>query len=141
MFRTGMVCLTIWTGFNLVLALGIVIAMSFFGQHAPGMFILLERSELAQIDPRAIATINGLAVLTNASITSLCLLSLAVIWIGLAKRRRWAFWAVAISLMFVQVFGFVSDTYFGNVNLLANLASTSILILGLCLTGYSFLKR
>jgi hypothetical protein len=59
---------------------------------------------------------------------------LCLIWLVIAKGLRWSFAAVAISMGTVQVFGFISDTFFDNKNLVANIISTAVLVLGLVLS-------
>ena len=64
-----------------------------------------------------------------------CLLMLYVTWSRVAVGVKSAFWAVAIAAGFLQVFGFEGDAYLGGRNLLANVVSSAVLLVGLGLSG------
>jgi len=130
MLRTGAVLLSLWTGFNLILALGILFMLLVLGKNAPCLLILYDDMRAVGMDPRALATINALAVVFNACAAAICALSLAVIWVALVRRAVWAFWALAGSLLFLQVAGFASDAFLSHKNLVANIVSSSLLLLG-----------
>lgn len=141
MLRVGTLILTMWTGFNLVLALCILFAILVLGKNAPALLILYGDTHATGMDPRALSTINALAVIFNACAAALCGLALAVIWFALLHKARWAFWSVAASLAFVQAAGFASDSYLGDKDLLANIASSLLLLFGLVLVAFGLLRR
>ena len=130
MLRTGAILLSLWTGFNLVLALSILFMVLVLGKNAPCLLILYDDIRAVGIDPRALATINGLAIVFNGCAAAICALSLAVIWVPLVRGATWAFWALAGSLLFLQAGGFASDSFFAHKNLVANVVSSSLLLLG-----------
>ena len=130
MLRTGAILLSLWTGFNLVLALSILFMVLVLGKNAPCLLILYDDIRAVGMDPRALATINGLAVVFNGCAAAICALSLAVIWVPLVRGATWAFWALAGSLLFLQAVGFASDSFFAHKNLVANVVSSSLLLLG-----------
>ena len=130
MLRTGAVFLSLWTGFNLILALGILFMLLVLGKNAPCLLILYDDVRAVGMDPRALATINALAVVFNACVAAICALSLAVIWVALVRHAVWAFWALAGSLLFLQAAGFASDSFLSHKNLVANIVSSSLLLLG-----------
>ena len=134
MLKSGIVFLSVWSGFNLLLALSIIGSMTIGGNNAPGLMILFDDSSGEGIETRSLATINALAILFNASAVSLCSLSLILTWRLIRERCRWAFYSVASCLLFLQMFGFVSDSYFESRNLLLNLLSSALLLLGILLT-------
>lgn len=133
MTKIGLGLLYMWIGFNLVLALSIVVSMVLLNTNAPALTILFDSSSIKTITPNALKTINALAILMNATIVSLCSLSLVLIWKGLLKQK-WVFITLGFCLGFVQLIGFVSDNYLENKNLLANGISTAILLSGLFLS-------
>jgi len=141
MLRTGAILLSLWTGFNLILALGILFMILVLGQNAPCLLILFGDIRAAGMDPRALATINGLAVVCNACAAAICALSLTVIWLALIKREMWAFWALVGSLIFVQVAGFASDSFFAHKNLVANIISSSLLLLGFAAVATNLFRK
>jgi hypothetical protein len=129
MLRLGCIVLSVWTGFQLLLALGIVIAMTVLGHHAPALTILFLPNE--PIETRALATIDSLAILGNSLIVAYCAAILVMTWAGVRRGVRWAFFAVAGSLLFVQFAGFTSDVPLGGRDLKLNLVSTALLLAGL----------
>src|ERR1700694_5309702 len=124
MLRAGAILLTLWTAFNLALALGVLFMLLVLGRNSPALLILYGSIQGQGLDPRALATINALAVVCNAAIAATCTLSLAVIWIALVRRTVWAFWSTAGCLLFLQVARWASDSLFYHQGLLPNLASS-----------------
>jgi hypothetical protein len=141
MLRTGAILLSLWTGFNLILALGILFMVLVLGKNAPCLLILYDDIRAAGMDPRALATINALAVVFNACAAAICASSLAVIWIALTRREVWAFWALAGSLFFLQAAGFASDSFFAHKNFVPNIISSSLLLLGFAVTATSVFRK
>jgi hypothetical protein len=144
--RIGAILLSIWGGLNLLLATASIIAICGFGQNSPGLMMMMDESEVRQLDPKWLGLINGLAVFCNTWDAAFCLLVLVVIWTGLVKEARWAFWGLLVSLGFLQAFAFVAYSYFearylranvATVNLVANGFSTVLLVAGLGLSGYA----
>ena len=131
MLRAGAILLSIWTGLNLVLALGIFFMLLVLGKNAPALLILYGDLQATDMDPRALATINGLAVVFNACAAAICRLSLSVIWAALRRAAPWAFWSLVICLGFLQAAGFASDSFFHHKNLLANVGSALLLLSGI----------
>jgi hypothetical protein len=131
MLRAGAILLSLWTGFNLALALGILFMMLALGKNAPCLILLFGKMQAAGMEPRALATINGLAVVFNGCAAAICGLSLSIIWVALRRRARWAFWSLAICLGFLQAAGFASDSFFHYKDLAANVGSSVLLLSGL----------
>ena len=87
MLRAGAILLSIWTGLNLVLALGILFMLLMLRDKCARVAHPLHGDlQAAGIDPRALATINGLAVVFNACAAAICGLSLSVIWVAFAAQ-------------------------------------------------------
>jgi hypothetical protein len=135
MLRAGAILLSLWTGFNLVLALGILFMLLVLGKNAPALLILYGNLQAEGMDPRALATINALAVMFNACTASICALSLAMVWFGVVRRAVWAFWSLVGCLTFLQAAGFASDAFLGNKDLLANALSSLVLLCGIFCIG------
>jgi hypothetical protein len=140
MLRAGAILLSLWTGFNLVLALAILFLLLVRGQNAPCLLILYGNTQPVGLDLRALATINALAVLLNACAAAICALSLSVIWLALVRRAVWAFWSLSASLLFLQVAGFASDRFLGDKDLPANVASSLLLLVGVCFTAIGMFR-
>jgi hypothetical protein len=141
MLRAGAILLSLWTGFNLLLALGILLMLLVLGKNAPCLLILYGDIHAVGIDPRALATINALAVVFNGCAAAICALSLVVIWMALVRREVWAFWALAGSLLFLQAAGFASDSFFAHKNLVANVVSSSLLLLGFAASAGAIFRK
>ncbi len=139
MLRFGAILLSLWTGFNLVLAVGILFMLLVLGKNAPALLILYGDLRAEGMDPRALATINALAVMFNACAASICALSLAMIWFAVVRKALWAFWCLAGCLGFLQAAGFASDTFLGNKDLWANAISSLVLLCGLFSAGIAIL--
>ncbi len=119
--------LYVWTGFNLLLALGILASILVFHRDPPALSILFDESRRRALAPDVRATVTALAVLANALIFAFSALILVLVH---ARAHRVA---VAGALVTVQLFGFASDAFLGNRNLVANLISSGVLGLGLVL--------
>ena len=140
MLRAGAILLSLWAGFNLALALGILFMLLVLGKNAPALLILYGDIQATGMDPRALATLNALAVMFNACAAAIGALSLSVIWVALIRKAVWAFWSLAVCLSFLQAAGFASDMFLGNKDLLANAASSLLLFGGLSLTAIGMLR-
>ena len=92
------------------------------------------------MDPRALSTINALAIMFNACAASICALSLAMIWFAIVRKAVWAFWCLAGCLGFLQAAGFASDTFLGNKDVLANAISSLLLFCGIFSVGIAILN-
>lgn len=134
MRRVGLGLLLTWSGLNLLLALGIVVAIAALGQHPPGLRILLTPERIAALPPDVLGTFDALGILANAVIAGFCGLVVVVVRRGVAAGERWAWWAVAVTTVFVQANGFVSDAFLEHRDLVPNLVSTVLLLTGLGLT-------
>jgi hypothetical protein len=130
--KAGAVLLSIWCGLNMAVALGVT-AMTLAGRDAPALSLVLADAEVRALDPRLVAVVDAQAALANPCILALAALVLVVVWTSLVARARWALPALAATLIPLQAFGFVSDAYLHNRNLVANVASTVILLTALVL--------
>src|SRR5262245_38345756 len=141
MIRTGAIVLSLWTGANLILSLGILFWILVLGHNAPALTILYEDTLVVGMDPRALATINGMAVILNACSAAICALSLAVIWVPLLQKQAWAFWGLSGSLLFLQAAGFASDSFFHHKDLPLNIVSSLLLLSGIVLAGAAIFRN
>jgi hypothetical protein len=140
MLRAGAVILTFWAGVRLVLAVGILAMLLVFGKNA---LVLVPYGDIQGrgVDARALATINALAVLCNAAIAGMCLLSLTVIWFALVRRAAWAVWSLAACVFFLQGASFFSDALLHNPDLLGNVAASSIPVVGIIVAAIDVFRR
>ena len=141
MLRAGAIVLTVWSGFNVVLAASILTALTVFRKHAPILFIVFAEAEVPALDARFLAASRALALLFNASTAAMSALALCVIWCALAKGQPWAFWALLVCGAFVQAMGFVADAAIGTKTLAPNLVLTALFVAGIALTGFGIFLR
>jgi hypothetical protein len=94
--KAGLAILTLWCGFQVLLAAGIVGAMTFLGANAPAISVFLTPAQLAAVDPAVLGVLNSVAILANALIVALCGLVLVVVW---RERSRWALHAISAALL------------------------------------------
>jgi hypothetical protein len=142
MLRAGVLILTLWMGFRLLVALSILFKLLVLGKNSPALIILYGTMQGTGLDPRALATINGLAVVANASIAALSILSLVVIWSALMRRAVWAFWSLAGSLLFVEVVRWAGEYFFYRQgNLLADAAVFLPVLAGIACAAIGVFRR
>ncbi len=141
MLRVGAIILTFWAGVRLLLALGILAMLLVFSKNAPVLVVLYGDIQGSGVDPRALATINALAVLCNAAIAAMCLLSLTVIWCALMRRVAWAVWSLAACVFFLQGASFFSDALLHDPDLLGNAAASSIPVVGIIFAAVGVSRR
>lgn len=134
--KTGAVLISLWSGFNLLLALGILVAMA-LGKNPPSVGMVFSDAEASMLDQRALGLISALAVLFNACAVCFCTLVLALTWKGVVAGSRASLAAIAVAFGFLQPAAFWSDSYLGHHNLAANLVSTLVIAAGLafCAVG------
>ena len=135
MLRVGVVVITVWAGINLLMGLTVLVNLFFVGPHPLISRVVFSEAELAQLDPRVVATIRSLAILLNASVVAGGILVLVIAWRGLARGEPWAWWTLAGTLAFVQAMQFTGDAAIGNRTLPASVLMSAMAVLGLLLAG------
>ena len=129
--RVGAVLVSVWSGINLVLAIGVLAWITLAGRDAPCLSVLLDDAVYRAMDPRAIAVVNALAVIGNAGLAATCALVLAIAWLAPPSRARWSWPTLAAITIPLQGMGFVSDAYLDHRDWLINVGSTAVLAAGL----------
>jgi hypothetical protein len=141
MLRAGAILLTVWTGLKLAISLGILFMLLALGKNSPALLILYGDAQGKGLDPRALATINGLAVVANASIAALSIMSLIVIWAALVRRAVWAFWSLATALLFLEVVRWLGESSFYQENLLGDAATLLPTLAGITCAAIGLFRR
>ena len=112
------------------------------GKNSPALILLYGDAQGKGLDPRALATIDALAVVANASIAALSLLSIIVIWAALVRRAVWAFWALAVSLLFLELVRWVGESvYYHQDNLLGEAATLLPTVAGIACAAIGVFRR
>ena len=115
------VLLTLWAGLNFLVAAFVTLS-TVLGQPPPALAI--------HSDP--VAVVKAQAALANPLIMAVTAWVLLLTW----RRPNESAVPLALTLVPIQAFGFVSDHFIGNANLTANLISSALLLVGLI-----FLRR
>lgn len=140
MSKRGSIVLSIWSGINFFLASLILTIVVFLNGNSPLLVMVFEKSEIARLDARVISALNCLTILYNSCAAALSVLALFIIWSGLINGKRWAFWALLITIGFVEILAFVASAEVGNVRWQVNVVLSVLYIVGIGLSGYSIFK-
>jgi len=142
MRKRGSIILSIWSGINIFLASLILTIVVFHFGNSPLLVMVFEKSEIARLDAKVISALNCLTILYNSCDVALSVLALFIIWSGLINGKRWAFWALLITIGFVEILAFVASAEVGNVWLRwqVNVVQSVLYIVGIGLSGYSIFK-
>ena len=142
MLKKGSIILSIWSGINIFLASLILIIVVFHFGNSPLLVMVFEKSEIARLDAKVISALNCLTILYNSCDVALSVLALFIIWSGLINGKRWAFWALLITIGFVELLAFVASAEVGNVWLRwqVNIIQSVLYVVGIGLSGYSLFK-
>jgi hypothetical protein len=141
MLRRGSTILSIWSGINFLLAALILTSVVIFNANSPLLVMVFEKSEIASLDAKVIASLNALTILYNSCAVALSVLALFIIWSGLINGKRWAFWALLITIGFVEILAFVASAPIGNARWQVNIILSALYVVGIGLAGYSIFNR
>jgi hypothetical protein len=122
--RKGNVILSIWAGLNTLVAAAVT-ATTVAGRPAPALLLVLDESKVADVDARVLAVVRAQAAIANPLILAVCALLMLLVW---RTQQTWSLLAVLLPL---QAFAFISDGYIGGHNLIANLVSAALVLVGL----------
>ena len=141
MLRIGCILLTAWTVLNLIPSAAIVISTLFGDGHTPALYLLLTRVEVERLSPDVLATMDSMAVFANGTNIAFCSVSLWVIWVGLYRRRAWAFWGLSTGFTVALLAGVGADYEVGTAAPMVNVISGSILALGLTISAVDLFRH
>ena len=141
MLKRGSKVLSIWSGINIFLASLILTIVVFLNGNSPILAMVFEKSEIARLDAKVISALNSLTILYNSCDVALSVLALCIIWSGLINGKKWAFWALLITIGFVEILAFVASAPIGNVRWQVNVVQSVLYVVGIGLSGYSIFKR
>jgi hypothetical protein len=140
MLKRGSIVLSIWSGINFFLAALILTSVVIFNANSPLLVMVFERSEIASLDARAIASLNALTILYNSCSVVLSVLVWQLIRRNLLAGERWAFWMLLFVIGFVEVMAFIASAPIGNARWQVNIIQSALYIVGIGLSGYSLFK-
>ena len=141
MLRAGCIVLSIWLILNVIPSCMILVATLTQQGHTPAIYGLLDESDIENLSSDTVATIDSIAVFANGLNLAFCSLAIAVIWIGLHRGHRWAFWSLAIGFAFALLAGAGGDYMVGTLFPQLNMISFGIIVIGLTLAARSLFGR
>ena len=140
MLKAGSTILSIWSGINFLLAALILTSVVVFNADSPLLVMVFERSEIASLDARVIASLNALTILYNSCSVVLSVLVWLLIRKSLSAGNKWAFWVLLFGIAFVETMAFVASAPLGNARWQVNVVLSALYVTGIGLSGYSLFK-
>ena len=140
MLKAGSRFLSLWSGLNFLISTLILTIVVFHIGNSPLLGMVFETSEIARLDARVISALNCLTILYNSYAIALSVLVWFVIRLCLSKGQKWAFWALLITIGFVEILAFIASAPLGNARWQVNIPLSALYIVGIGLSGYSLFK-
>jgi hypothetical protein len=140
MLKAGSRILSLWSGLNFFISSLILAIVVFHIGNSPLLAMIFEKSEIAIFDPRVISALNCLTILYNSYAVAFSILAWFVIRLSLSRGQKWAFWALLITIGFVEILAFVASAPLGNARWQVNIILSALYIVGISLSGYSLFK-
>jgi len=140
MLKAGSRFLSLWCGLNFFLSSLILTIVVFHFGNSPLLGMVFEKSEIASLDSKVITSLNALTILYNSYAIALSVLAWFVIRLSLSKGQKWAFWALLITIGFVEIFAFIASAPIENVRWQVNVVLSALYVVGIGLSGYSLFK-
>jgi hypothetical protein len=137
MLKKGSIVLSIWSGINIFLAFVILTIVVFFKGNSPILALVFEKSEIAGLSTKVIASLNALTILYNSCSVVVSVLVWLLIRKSLIAREKWAFWALLFVIGFVEVMAFIASAPIGNARWQVNVVQSVLYVVGIGLSGYS----
>jgi hypothetical protein len=141
MLKRGSIALSIWSGINLLLAALILTSVVVFNANSPLLVMVFEKSEIASLDAKVIASLNALTILYNSCSVVLSVLVWLLIRKSLIAGQKWAFWVLLFVIGFVEVMAFIASARVGNARWQVNVVQSVLYVVGIGLAGSSIFKR
>jgi len=140
MLKAGLRFLSLWSSLNFLISTLILTIVVFHIGNSPLLGMVFEKSEIARLDARVISALNCLTILYNSYAIALSVLVWFVIRLCLGKGQKWAFWALLITIGFVEILAFVASAPLGNARWQVNIILSALYVVGIGLSGYSLYK-
>ena len=102
--------------------------------------MVFEKAEIASLDAKVIASLNALTILYNSCSVVVSVMVWLLIRKDLIAGQKWAFWALLITIGFVEIFAFVASAPLGNARWQVNVVQSVLYLVGIGLSGWSLFK-
>jgi hypothetical protein len=140
MLKAGSIVLSIWSGINFLISAAILTMVVVFKANSPLLDLVFEKSEVAGLSGKAIASLNALTILYNSCSVVLSVLVWFLIRKNLLAGQKWAFWVLLFGIGFVEVMAFIASAPIGNARWQLYIAMSVIFVAGISLSGYALLE-
>jgi hypothetical protein len=140
MLKKGSTVLSIWSGINFLFAFAILTSVVIFNANSPILALVFEKSEIASLSAKTIASLNALTILYNSCSVALSVLVWSLIRKNLLAGQKWAFWVLLFVIGFVEVMASIASARIGNARWQLNVVQSVLYIVGIGLSGYSLFK-
>ena len=140
MLKTGSRFLSSWSVLNFFISSLILTIVVFHIGNSPLLGMVFEKSEIASLDAKVIASLNALTILYNSYAIAFSVMAWFVIRLYLSKGQKWAFWVLLITIGFVEILAFVASASIGNARWQVNVVLSALYVVGIGLSGYSLFK-
>ena len=141
MLKAGSTILSIWSGINFLLAALILTSVVIFNADSPLLVMVFERSEIARLDAKVIASLNALTILYNSCSVVLSVLVWFLVRKSLIAGQHWAFWTLLFVIGFVEVMAFIASAPIGNARWQLYVVQSIFYVVGMGLAGCSIFRR
>ena len=140
MLKTGTNILLIWTGINFLLATLILTSVILFKANSPWLVMVFKKTEIAVLDQRVIASLNGLTILYNSCSMIVSVMVWIIIQRNLVNGEAWAFWVLLFTIGFIEVMAFIASAQVDHARWQVNVIQSVLFILGIVLSGIALFK-
>jgi hypothetical protein len=140
MLRTGSRFLSVWSVLNFLISSLILTIVVFHIGNSPLLVMVFEKAEIAGLDARVILALNCLTILYNSYAVAFSIMTWFVNRLCLRKGQKWAFWALLITIGFVEIFAFIASAPIGNARWQVNIILSALYVVGIGLSGWSLFK-
>jgi len=140
MLKKSSIVLSIWCGINFLLAAAILTSVVIYNANSPLLVLVFEKSEIASLSARVIASLNALTILYNSCSVVLSVLVWLLIRKSLIAGQKWAFWVLLFVIGFVEVMAFIASARVGNARWQVNVVQSVLYLTGIGLSGFSIFK-
>jgi hypothetical protein len=108
--------------------------------NSPILALVFEKSEIASLSAKVIASLNALTILYNSCSVVVSVLVWTIIRKDLIAGQKRAFWLLLFVIGFVEVMAFIASAPIGNARWQVNVVQSVLYVVGIGLSGYSLFK-
>lgn len=141
MLKAGSTVLSIWNGINFILAALILTTVVVFNADSPLLGMVLEKSEIANLNPKVIESLNTLTILYNSCSVMISVLVWTIIRNNLVAGEKSAFWLLLFVIGFIEVMAFIASAGVGHARWQVHVVQSVLYVVGIGLAGYSIFKQ